>query len=305
MERYKEWLISAGIFLSTTVAPALGQAPDGEPEEQEVQQEIELEEKEEEVLEKPVKFHVAQEEGYSKQGFELAEEYLEEEVGLDVEFMFHGRDLPGYVDLDHIRNFAIKDITTDERIEMLLENTKMPEENPNIDTDEEFQEEIMRAMNHYSTSTGAEAHPQDSTIYLLGEEDEGRDLSLPEKILKLGKEGRDPYEVKKEALKLVHEIGHLAGLYHPTDFPNTKIPKEVDGRTNVMCRLLPPSLGGKYGFDLTEEQLETVESYFSKGKQFQIFKENNFNTFSYLDHVEESEGYQERGEGTIEKLKGD
>lgn len=90
---------------------------------------------------------------------------------------------------------------------------------------------------------------------------------------------------------LIHELGHLFGLYHSHEFVNDPIPDLLaDGRSpNFMSHYLtsPEPLG------FTEFQQRLVHSYLSQGKVFQQHKQVDFDPVRYLELIKLHNRYRE------------
>lgn len=90
---------------------------------------------------------------------------------------------------------------------------------------------------------------------------------------------------------IIHELGHLMGLYHAHEFSNDPIEEMLpDGKTpNFMSHYL--TFPGDLGFVPFQKQL--IHSYLGKGKVFQQYKEVEFDPVRYLELVRKYNGYRE------------
>ena len=99
------------------------------------------------------------------------------------------------------------------------------------------------------------------------------------------------YNPQKLANLIIHELGHLFGLYHANEFVNDPIPEFLpDGRTpDFMGQHLtqPHSLG------FVEFQRRLAHSYLSGGKVFQQYRYVNFDPLRYLELIKLYNNYQE------------
>jgi hypothetical protein len=99
------------------------------------------------------------------------------------------------------------------------------------------------------------------------------------------------YNPQKLANLMIHEMGHLFGLYHATEFSNDPIPEILpDGKTpDFMSQKLiqPRDLG------FVEFQKRLTHSYLSGGKVFQQYRYVNFDPLRYLELVKLYNNYQE------------
>jgi hypothetical protein len=90
---------------------------------------------------------------------------------------------------------------------------------------------------------------------------------------------------------LIHELGHLMGLYHYhefTDDPVAKAPRER-GLPNFMGQKIAfkPSLGA------TEVQRRLIHSYLGQGKVYQQYQAVGFDPLRYLELVKLHNGFHE------------
>ncbi len=90
---------------------------------------------------------------------------------------------------------------------------------------------------------------------------------------------------------IIHELGHLMGLYHAHEFVNDPIEELLpDGKTpNFMSHYL--MYPGDLGFVPFQKQL--IHSYLGKGKVFEQYRQVNFEPMRYLELVKKYNGYQE------------
>jgi hypothetical protein len=99
------------------------------------------------------------------------------------------------------------------------------------------------------------------------------------------------YNPQKLANLMIHELGHLFGLYHTNEFVNDPIPEMLpDGKTpDFMSQKLiqPRDLG------FVEFQRRLAHSYLSGGKVFQQYRYVNFDPLRYLELVKLYNHYQE------------
>lgn len=99
------------------------------------------------------------------------------------------------------------------------------------------------------------------------------------------------YNPQKLANLIIHEIGHLLGLYHAHEFVNDRIPEMLpDGKTpNFMSHYLtqPRPLG------FVDFQKRLVHSYLSGGKVFQQHLHADFDPLRYLELLKQYNNYRE------------
>ncbi len=90
---------------------------------------------------------------------------------------------------------------------------------------------------------------------------------------------------------LIHELGHLLGLYHAHEFVNHPIPEYLPDKTpNFMSHQI--ACKGELGF--VDFQKRLVHSYLGRGKVFQEYQYVNFDPLRYLELVKRHNGYREQ-----------
>lgn len=90
---------------------------------------------------------------------------------------------------------------------------------------------------------------------------------------------------------IIHELGHLFGLYHAHEFVNDPILEYMpDGKTpNFMSHYLAQP--GELGFVKFQRLL--VHSYLSGGKVFRQYRQVDFDPLQYLELLKRHNNYQE------------
>jgi hypothetical protein len=89
---------------------------------------------------------------------------------------------------------------------------------------------------------------------------------------------------------LVHELGHLLGLYHAHEFANDPIPVRLPDRTpNFMSQ----KIAFKKTMGFVEFQRLLIHSYLSKGKVYQQYQAVNFDPLRYIESVKVANNYRE------------
>lgn len=100
---------------------------------------------------------------------------------------------------------------------------------------------------------------------------------------------------------IIHELGHLLGLYHAHEFGNDPIEEMLpDGKTpNFMSHYL--TYKGDLGFVPLQKQI--IHSYLGKGKVFEQYRRVDFDPVRYLELLKQHNGYRETAkEGKKEEL---
>lgn len=89
---------------------------------------------------------------------------------------------------------------------------------------------------------------------------------------------------------LIHELGHLMGLYHAHEFVNHPIPVFLPDKTpNFMSQQI--AFHTEVGF--VEFQRRLLHSYLGRGKVFQEYQYVDFDPMRYLELVKRYNGYRE------------
>ncbi len=90
---------------------------------------------------------------------------------------------------------------------------------------------------------------------------------------------------------LIHELGHLLGLYHAHEFDNDPIPVYLaDGQTpNFMSH----RIAFKADLGWVDFQKRLIHSYLGRGKVYQQFAQVEFDPLRYLELIKRHNGYRE------------
>jgi hypothetical protein len=92
---------------------------------------------------------------------------------------------------------------------------------------------------------------------------------------------------------LIHELGHLLGLYHAHEFVNDPIPERLpDGKTpNFMSH----HIASRTDLGCLDFQKSLMHSYLGRGKVYQQYAQVNFDPLNYLKLIKRHNGYREPG----------
>jgi hypothetical protein len=106
---------------------------------------------------------------------------------------------------------------------------------------------------------------------------------------------------------LCHELGHLMGLYHASEFVNDPIPgRGPDGTPNFMSQ----NIAFKKTMGFVEFQKLLIHSYLGKGKVYEQYQAVDFDPLRYLELVKRVNAYREplsaaaKMAGQVKKGKG-
>lgn len=251
---------------------------------------------------------------YQKESFDLASQYFKNEIGLDVEFMFcKEEDIPKD-DLDHRTKIALIEQDHDRRaMQKLNENfdefsegdieQKIDEYSKysldsgtqtgnDLDLDKLEKDIRELYLETYSTIAG-EADTKNSTVYLIKNPTITNILSLKKaSIMLTGKSSPelDDWLMKQSAMTIVHEISHLAGLWHTFSFTNDGLEDNIGDLPNVMS--YNESGEGKYGFGMVERQKEQIKDYFKGGETFKKIKDYQFDINAFIENTAKEKNYK-------------
>ena len=89
---------------------------------------------------------------------------------------------------------------------------------------------------------------------------------------------------------LCHELGHLMGLYHASEFVNDPIPvRGPDGTPNFMSQ----NIAFKKTMGFVEFQKLMIHSYLGEGKVYEQYQAVDFDPLRYLELVKRVNAYKE------------
>jgi hypothetical protein len=90
---------------------------------------------------------------------------------------------------------------------------------------------------------------------------------------------------------LIHELGHLLGLYHSFEFTND--PVAVEARGTQTPNFMSHDIAFKRTLGFVDFQKRLIHSYLSGGRVFQQHQQVNFDPLTYLEQVKRYNGYKE------------
>jgi len=90
---------------------------------------------------------------------------------------------------------------------------------------------------------------------------------------------------------LIHELGHLLGLYHSFEFTNDPVALEA-GATQTP-NFMSHDIAFQNSLGFVEFQKRLIHSYLGGGRVFQQYQQVNFDALSYLELIKRYNGFQE------------
>ncbi len=94
---------------------------------------------------------------------------------------------------------------------------------------------------------------------------------------------------------MIHELGHLMGLYHSFEFTND--PVAVQDKGAKAPNFMSHDIAFKTSLGFVDFQKRMIHSYLGGGKVFQEYQQVNFDPLRYLELVKRYNDYQERPPG--------
>jgi len=100
---------------------------------------------------------------------------------------------------------------------------------------------------------------------------------------------------------LIHELGHLLGLYHAHEFVNDLIPEILPDRKTP--NFMSHEIAFKSELGAVDFQKRLIHSYLGKGKIYQQYAQVDFDPLSYLELIKKHNGYREPKAGKKDGLQ--
>ncbi len=90
---------------------------------------------------------------------------------------------------------------------------------------------------------------------------------------------------------LIHELGHLLGLYHSFEFTND--PVALEARASSTPNFMSHDIAFKTDLGFVDFQKRMIHSYLSGGKIFRQYQQANFDALKYLELLKRYNNFQE------------
>jgi hypothetical protein len=90
---------------------------------------------------------------------------------------------------------------------------------------------------------------------------------------------------------LIHELGHLLGLYHSFEFTNDPVAREV--KAAKVPNFMSHDLASQTPLGFVEFQKRMIHSYLNRGKVFEQYRQVKFDALSYLEMIKRYNHFQE------------
>jgi hypothetical protein len=90
---------------------------------------------------------------------------------------------------------------------------------------------------------------------------------------------------------LIHELGHLMGLYHSFEFTNDPVALQL--RDSRVPNFMSHDIAFKTSLGYVDFQKRLIHSYLSGGKVFQQYRQVNFDALRYLELIKRYNGFKE------------
>jgi len=90
---------------------------------------------------------------------------------------------------------------------------------------------------------------------------------------------------------LIHELGHLMGLYHSFEFTND--PVALEAKAAKGPNFMSHDIAFKSSLGFVDFQKRLLHSYLGGGKVFRQYQQANFDALQYLELVKRYNGYKE------------
>jgi hypothetical protein len=90
---------------------------------------------------------------------------------------------------------------------------------------------------------------------------------------------------------LIHELGHLFGLYHSFEFTNDPVALEV--KAAKVPNFMSHDIAFKASLGFVDFQKRLIHSYLGGGRVFQQYRQVKFDPLNYLELVKRYNGYKE------------
>lgn len=264
-------------------------------------------------LRNPVTVYVFQGENptYFRRSFELAEEFLKEEIGLNVRFVYFSQGNLELKALDARNRLAIVETEAEVLVQKSFEEIRIKDKevkdirdiksllegqiekhgfkgteyqtSPYLnlstyrgmkieDAVKRFNEFLLKMQRNYYSLNYGETDLDERVAYLT----KGRSFNF--KSVKIDNNTSRMFrtdkltQIRLQAKTIVHEFSHLTGLWHTDQFKNDGIDDYLENVPNAMVKDGDLVGDGKYGFIMTETQKRWIRDFFDGKDSFAMYQ---------------------------------
>lgn len=242
------------------------------------------------VLEPIITFNVSllQDSIIPKESFDTAREYLKDEIGLDVKFDYVDYKTAVKTRTDHLTMFSLIELSAEEyydRNKPFIQKIHKKGLKYGYILFRLFSLDLSDSIKRCEIE---ERRINDRRIHAVADNKKG--VAYIEDFGKHSGEFLKQNLIKGYSMLLLHEFGHLYGLWHTDLYKNDGLGDFQDGLPNIMSDN-NAFQDDKYGVALSDFQKAQMRDYFLKGESYQMLKNCRFDFGKYLESLVDKKGY--------------